>query len=104
MSQRKIDPKEQFSKKLAGRVEWFWMFFMTACVVGIILQPEGFMGFVWLALMVTIVMALAYLAYTRNSIDEKWFFWLNEIAKSVSAWKKKGENDEEDSVNEGGNG
>ena len=41
MANRKIDPKEQFSKKLAGRAEWFWFGYMILLAVLMWLQPAS---------------------------------------------------------------
>ena len=76
MANRKIDPREQFSKKLAGRAEWFWFFYMVVLAAVMVLQPDAALPAVYLGIMVTGVMIISVLAYTKNSIDEKWFFWL----------------------------
>ena len=70
-----------------------------------VLQPDAALPAVYLGIMVTGVMIVSVFAYTKNSIDEKWFYWLAEIAKAA-AGKKGGDSDEEGSVNEeeGGNG
>ena len=99
MARRKIDPKEQFSKKLAGRTEWFWFFYMVLLCVVMVLQPASAIPAVYLGIMVTGVMIISVIAYTKNSIDEKWFYWLAEIAKSIS-----GKQDDEDAEEGGSNG
>lgn len=99
MTKRKIDPKEQFSKKLAGRTEWFWFFYMVILCVVMVLQPASAISAVYLGIMVTGVMIVSVMAYTKNSIDEKWFYWLAEIAKSLS-----GKNTDKDEEEGGGNG
>jgi len=112
MADRKIDPKQQFSKKLAGRAEWFWFFYMVLLAVVLVLQPKAALEAVYLGIMVTVVMVASVCAYTKNSIDEKWFFWLAEIAKAVSGKKNTDDssndmNDNDDSSGdegEGGNG
>ena len=98
MAARKIDPKEQFSKKLAGRTEWFWFFYMVLLCVVMVLQPASSLPAVYLGIMATGVMIISVVAYTKNSIDDKWFFWLAEIAKSISGKEK------DDIEEEGGNG
>lgn len=102
MANRKIDPREQFSKKLAGRAEWFWFFYMVILAAVMVLQPASALPAVYLGIMVTGVMIISVLAYTKNSIDEKWFFWLAEIAKAVGGSKDKTSDD--DKEGEGGNG
>ena len=99
MTKRKIDPKEQFSKKLAGRTEWFWFFYMLVLCVVIVLQPASALEAVYLAIMATGVMVISVMAYTKNSIDEKWFFWLAEIAKAVSGKETDEGNEEEGGSN-----
>lgn len=98
MAARKIDPKEQFSKKLAGRTEWFWFFYMVLLCVVMVLQPASSLPAVYLGIMATGVMIISVVAYTKNSIDDKWFYWLAEIAKSMA------EKSEDDNNEEGGNG
>ena len=97
MAGRKIDPREQFSKKLAGRTEWFWFFYMILLCVVMALQPASALPAVYLGVMATGVMVISVMAYTKNSIDEKWFYWLAEIAKAIS-----GKTNDEDGEEEGG--
>lgn len=102
MANRRIDPREQFSKKLAGRAEWFWFFYMVVLAAVMVLQPDAALPAVYLGIMVTGVMIISVLAYTKNSIDEKGFFWLTEIAKAIGGSKNKSSDD--DNEGEGGNG
>ena len=83
MALKRIDPREQFSKKLASRAEWFWFGYMVLLVVAIVITPDSSLPAVYLGIMVTGVMIVSVLAYTKNSIDEKGFFWLTELAKAV---------------------
>ena len=99
----RVNPREQFSKKLAGRAEWFWFFYMLVLAAVMVLQPDAALPAVYLGIMVTGVMIVSVFAYTKNSIDEKWFYWLAEIAKAVGG-KKGDDKDEEDVKDEGGNG
>lgn len=96
----RVDPREQFSKKLAGRTEWFWFLYMVLLVVAIVITPDSALPAVYLGIMVTGVMIVSVLAYTKNSIDEKWFYWAAEIAKALSSAKSDASSDDE----EGGNG
>lgn len=102
MANRRIDPREQFSKKLAGRAEWFWFFYMVVLAAVMVLQPDAALPAVYLGIMVTGVMIISVLAYTKNSIDEKSFFWLAEIAKAIGGSKNKSSDDDDEG--EGGNG
>lgn len=96
----RVDPREQFSKKLAGRTEWFWFLYMILLVVAIVITPDAALPAVYLGIMVTGVMIVSVLAYTKNSIDEKWFYWAAEIAKAISSKPETSSSDDE----EGGNG
>lgn len=95
---RRIDPREQFSKKLAGRAEWFWFGYMVILAVVLVLQPEAALPAVYMGCLVTGVMIASVWAYTKNSIDEKWFYWLAEIAKAVNGGRRtdKGEDADEE--------
>lgn len=99
MARQKINPREQFSKKLAGRTEWFWFFYMVLLCVLMILQPASALPAVYLGIMATGVMVISVMAYTKNSIDEKWFYWLAEIAKAVSGKTSDNADEEEGGSN-----
>lgn len=86
----KVDPRKQFSKKLAGRAEWFWFFYMILLLVLIAYRPEIAMTTVYLSLIVTIVMIVSVFAYTDNSKYEKALFAAQEMAKIKFSWKHKG--------------
>ena len=51
MANRKIDPREQFSKKLAGRAEWFWFFYMVILAAVMVLQPASALPAVYLGML-----------------------------------------------------
>ena len=104
----RIDPKKQFSKKLARWTAVFWFVFMTWLSVLFLLAPESAMYCVYMGIIVTAVMILNVWAYTRNSIYEKGVFAMLDKAKieiGLKAGKQEDSDDEEDSVTEeGGNG
>ena len=119
MSNYRTDPRKQFSKKLAGRAEWFWFIYMILLIALIAYRPEVAMPAVYLALIVTIVMIVSVLAYTDNSKYEKGLWAANEMAKIKFKWIHKGtelvtsdniveteedDDDFKDSEEEGGNG
>jgi len=100
----RVNPREQFSKKLAGRAEWFWFFYMLVLAAVMVLQPDAALPAVYLGIMVTGVMIVSVFAYTKNSIDEKWFYWLAEIAKAAAGKKGDDSHEEVSEEEEGGNG
>ena len=111
-TQRKVDPRKQFSKKLASRVEWFWFLYMLLLVFAIVITPDSALPAVYLGIMATGVMLLSIYDYTKNSLGEKGFYWLAEITKAIANTKaqtkdseeKTESESEEDSEEEGGNG
>lgn len=103
MSTYRIDPRKQFSKRLAWWTALFWFFYMTWLSVIMILEPSAALYTVYMGLIVTVVMTLNVWAYTKNSIYEKGAFALLnkteiEIGIKNKAWSSK----EEDSADEGG--
>ena len=105
----KIDPKKQFSKKLARWTAVFWFLFMTWLSVLFMLEPASALYCVYMGIIVTAVMILNVWAYTRNSIYEKGVFAMLDKARIEVGLKNGGgaedNDDEEDSVSEeGGNG
>lgn len=104
---RKVDPKEQFSKKLAGRTEWFWFFYMVILVVAMVLAPATALPMVYMGVLATFVMIVSVISYKQNSVTEKSLYWGVKLAEAL-AGKKTGdesENSEESEPDEGdGNG
>ena len=71
MSKDWIDPKKQFSKRLARWTAIFWFVFMSWLSVLLLLAPEAAQFSVYMGIIATAVMILNVWAYTRNSIYEK---------------------------------
>ena len=71
MSKDWIDPKKQFSKRLARWTAIFWFVFMSWLSVLLLLSPEAAQFSVYMGIIATAVMILNVWAYTRNSIYEK---------------------------------
>ena len=104
----RIDPKKQFSKRLARWTAVFWFVFMSWLSVIFIIEPAAALFSVYMGIIVTVVMMVNVIAYTRNSIAEKMAFTLldkTKIELSLRNNKKSGDdNDEEASVNEDSEG
>ena len=81
MSNYRIDPKKQFSKKLARWTAVFWFVFMTWLSVIMLLQPSAALYSVYMGIIATAVMILNVWAYTRNSIYEKGVFAMLDKAR-----------------------
>ena len=103
MSRVKIDPKQQFSKKLARWTAVFWFVYLTWLSVIILLQPTAALYVVYMSLICTVVMIVNVLAYTKNSIMEKLAFTLLDKTQIEIGNKggKEGDDDDEETVTEG---
>lgn len=76
MGNYRIDPKKQFSKRLARWTAVFWFFYMTWLSAIVIIRPEAALYCVYMAIIVTVVMCLNVYTYTQNSIAEKLAYTL----------------------------
>ena len=85
----RIDPRKQFSKKLARWTSVFWFLFMSWLSVLMLLQPSAALYCVYMSIVVTAVMILNVWAYTRNSIYEKGVFAMLDKARIETGLKNK---------------
>lgn len=81
MTNDRMDPRKQFSKKLARWTAVFWFLYMTWLSVILLLQPSTGLFAVYLAIVVTIVMVLNIWTYMKNSIAEKMIFGIIDKTK-----------------------
>lgn len=81
MNNFRIDPRKQFSKRLARWTSLFWFAFMAWLSVLMLLQPAAALYCVYMAIIATAVMILNVWAYTRNSIYEKGVFAMLDKAR-----------------------
>ena len=87
-----IDPKKQFSKKLARWTSIFWFLFMTWLSVLMMLVPEVALYCVYMGVISTAVMILNVWAYTQNSIYEKSVLaMMDKVRLEFGAKEKEGE-------------
>jgi Flp pilus assembly protein TadB len=70
----RIDPKKQFSKRLARWTAVFWFAFMTWLSIVLFLNTEAGMVAFYFAALATVVMIVMALCYTSNSKREKEIF------------------------------
>lgn len=89
MNNIRIDPRKQFSKKLARWTSVFWFVFMSWLSVLMLLQPSAALYCVYMSIVVTAVMILNVWAYTRNSIYEKGVFAMLDKARIEIGLKNK---------------
>lgn len=94
MDNYRIDPKKQFSKKLARWTAVFWFVYMTWLSVILLLQPAAALYSVYMGIIATAVMILNVWAYTKNSIYEKGVFAMLDKAKIEMNLSNTGESDQ----------
>ena len=67
----RVDPRDQFSKKLARWSSWFWFLYMLLTLAAVVIQPLSADAAVYLAGFSSVVMVLNIAAYTHNSVYDK---------------------------------
>lgn len=105
MGNYRIDPKKQFSKRLARWTAVFWFFYMTWLSAIVIIRPETALYCVYMSIIVTVVMCLNVYTYTQNSIAEKLAYTLldkTRIELNIGNKGKEGGAYEEGMTEEGG--
>ena len=98
---KRMDPRQQFSKKLARWTSVFWFLYMTWLSGVMLYIPEAALYCVYMGIICTIVMMINVVSYSANSIQEKILLAL--IDKTRLELKLGGtENDDEPEEEEGG--
>lgn len=102
MGEIRIDPRQQFSKKLARWTAVFWFAYMAWLSVILLLRPEAALYSVYMGIIVTVVMILNIWAYTKNSVYEKGAFaMLNKTKMEISLKNNMLKSGSDDSETEG---
>ena len=104
MTNDRMDPRKQFSKKLARWTAVFWFAFMAWLSAILILSPSSSLYAVYMGIIATAVMILNVWAYTRNSIYEKGVFAMLDKAKIEMSIRNGTPAAESDPEEEGDNG
>ena len=112
MGNFKIDPKKQFSKRLARWTAVFWFVYLSWLSVIMYLQPQAAMYVFYMSIVVSVVMIVNVASYTANSIQEKILFAMldkTKIELNLRGGKSGitsggGEGTEDDPDTEGGDG
>jgi uncharacterized membrane protein len=113
MGNYRIDPKKQFSKRLARWTAVFWFVYLTWLSIHMMLQPAVAEYSFYMSIVVSVVMMINVISYSVNSITEKRIFGMLDKAQielrfgpakvAIGDNSKGGEGDEE-MTEEGGNG
>ena len=107
MAEYKIDPKKQFSKRLARWTAVFWFVYLAWLSSVMLMEPSTAMYVFYMSIVVSIVMIVNVLAYTHNSVVEKLAFMALSKAKlevNIGGNTSKGSDSDEEVTEEGGNG
>ena len=107
MGNYQIDPKKQFSKRLARWTAVFWFVYLTWLSILMMLEPSVAQYSFYMSIVVSVVMMLSVVMYTINSVTEKRIFGMLNKAQielqlgPVKASMNKKDNNED---KEGENG
>lgn len=102
MSEPRMDPRKQFSKKLARWTAVFWFFYMSWLSAILVIAPGAALYSVYMGIIVTVVMIMNVWAYTQNSIYEKSMLaMLDKTRLELSLRPGKESDADEKSVTEG---
>lgn len=96
----RIDPKKQFSKKLATWTSVFWFLYMPWLSAIILINPQSAVFAVYMAIITTGVMIINVVSYTRNSIMEKMALTLLDKTKIELQLNGKSTTSEPDNASE----
>lgn len=81
MGNYRIDPKKQFSKRLARWTAVFWFAYMIYLSTIMLMQPQAAQYSFYMGLLATVTMMVNVVSYTTNSIQEKILFAMIDKAK-----------------------
>lgn len=71
MVEKRIDPRQQFSKWLARWTAIFWFLYILYVTTILIIEPNVADAVVYLTIIASFVMIVNVWAYTKNSVAEK---------------------------------
>ena len=86
MGNYRIDPKKQFSKRLARWTAVFWFLYLTWISILMMLQPSVAQYAFYMGIVSTVVMIVNQVSYTHNSVMEKLCYMaLDKVRIEMSA-------------------
>lgn len=109
MKTYQIDPKKQFSKRLARWTAIFWFGYLIWLSILMMLEPSVGQYCFYMSIVVSLIMMINVLSYTINSVTEKRIFGMLEKAQielkfgptKVAIGKKNEGGEEDEEVTEG---
>lgn len=111
MAEYKIDPRKQFSKRLAMWTAVFGFAYLIWLSILMLLEPSVGQYCFLMSVVISVVMTLNVIMYTINSVSEKRIFGMLEktqielkFGPTKIAIGSKGGGNNEEVTEEGGNG
>ena len=110
MGNYQINPKNQFSKRLARWTAVFWFVYLTWLSILMMLEPSVALYSFYMSIVVSIIMMTSVIMYTINSVTEKRIFGMLDKAKielqlgPVKASVNNKDDEDEEIEEEGDNG
>ena len=95
----RVDPRKQFSKRLARWTAIFWFLYITWLSVIMIIEPSAGTFAVYMGIICTVVMIVSVVSYTHNSVMEKMALAMLDKAKIELSLGKPTEEEEEGGEN-----
>ena len=105
MGRYHIDPKHQFSKRLARWTAVFWFVYLIWLSILMMLEPSVAQYAFFMSIVVSVVMMISVISYTINSVTEKRIFGMLDKAQielQLGPFKASMNNKDETNSNEGG--
>lgn len=107
MDGKRMDPKKQFSKRLARWTAVFWFAYMIGLSVIMAIVPEAAQYAFFMSIVVSVIMLINIYSYQKNSLTEKALLtFLDKTKLELMLSNKKTKNnktqEESDSTEEEG--
>lgn len=89
MGNKRIDPKQQFSKWLARWTAVYWFLYMLWLSFVMLLQPQTAQYTVYMGIIASVIMLINIYAYNKNSLTEKALLTLIDKTRIEIGMKKQ---------------
>lgn len=87
---KRIDPAQQYSKRLSKLTSWFWVIYSILVIAVMIARPEAAEYAMLAGLPVHIIMVVNLGTYMHNSIREKEIYAYEFVSDWLSKYTGKG--------------
>ena len=102
MGEKRMDPKQQFSKRLARWTAVYWFFGMTWLSVIMLIEPSVAVYSLYMSIVISVIMLINIYAYNKNSLTEKALLTiLDKTRIEVGSKKRETDGDADEEVSNG---